>query len=137
MDALVRRVTPLLLRYFASGTGSWLDAEDLVQECWIRIHKSRHTYRSSEPLLPWIFAIARYTRLDEFRRRRRRQSRETLVSVTPEVAVEPAPFAPEDGGSVARLLQRLPESQREVILMLKVSGMRLSGCGAGIACVRG
>lgn len=44
------------------------DAEDLLQECRMGIHRAWHTYRVSEPLLPWIYAIASHTRLDGFRR---------------------------------------------------------------------
>jgi RNA polymerase sigma-70 factor (ECF subfamily) len=125
VDELVRRLSPGLLRFFAAAPSSANDAEDLLQECWIRIHKSRHTYRSPEPVLPWVFAIARHTRLDGYRRRRRREAREVLVADPPDrfahseetPAVEPEKFA--------RLLAILPESQREVILMLKVSGMSL------------
>lgn len=82
VETLVRSLSPRLLRFFCAS-GAAPDAEDLIQECWIRIHRSRHTYRSSEPVLPWIFAIARYTQLDSYRRRRRRESREILVSELP------------------------------------------------------
>src|SRR5580704_13670139 len=88
VEELVRRISPRLLRYFAMSGSSGQDAEDLLQECWIRIHKARRTYRPSEPLLPWIFAIARYTRIDGYRKRRRRESRETLVATVPELAVQ-------------------------------------------------
>ena len=60
------------------------DPEDLLQDCWIRIHRSRHTYRASEPVMPWIYAIARHTRLDAYRKQRRLQSREVLVASIPE-----------------------------------------------------
>src|SRR6202049_3975005 len=97
VEELVRRLSPSLWRYFVSSNTSWSDTEDLLQDCWIRIHRSRHTYRPAEPLLPWIFAIARHTRLDGYRRRRRRESRETLVAALPELAHHDAPAAPEGG----------------------------------------
>lgn len=122
---LVRRLSPGLLRYFATANTSRQDAEDLLQECWIRIHKSRHTYRPAEPLLPWIFAIAHYTRLDGYRKRRRRESKETLVAAPPEVAVQDAQLSSTGDAVVTDLLEQLPEGQREVILMLKFSDMSL------------
>ncbi len=73
VEELVRRLSPSLMRYFSTGLNAHSDAEDLLQDCWIRIHRSRHTYRSPEPVVPWIFAIARHTRLDGYRRRRRRE----------------------------------------------------------------
>lgn len=125
VDQLVFRVSPSLLRYFTTANPPGQDAEDLLQECWIRIHKSRHTYLSSEPLLPWIFAIARYTRLDGYRKRRRRESKETLVAVPPEVAVQGAHRSSTGEADLSRFLEQLPENQREVILMLKFSDMSL------------
>ena len=121
VETLVRNLSPALLR-FCSGPGmSRPDAEDLLQDCWLRIHRARHTYLPSEPLLPWIFAVARHTRQDAYRRRRRLESREVLVAGTP----EPVGSAPAPGSGVMELVNRLPDSQREVIVMLKVVGMSL------------
>ncbi len=123
VETLVANLSPALLR-FCSGPGmSPSDAEDLVQDCWLRIHRARHTYLPSEPLLPWIFAVARYTRLDAYRRRRRLGSREVLVAGTPE-PVRAAP-APAPGSGVMELVDQLPDGQREVVVMLKVVGMSL------------
>jgi RNA polymerase sigma-70 factor (ECF subfamily) len=120
--ALVRRLTPPLARYIATPRMPASDLEDVVQDCWMRIHRSRHTYCREQPLLPWIFAIARHTKLDAWRRRRFRASKEQLADALPERAATgvsgqvPYPDA-------LTLLEKLPESQREVVLMLKVSGM--------------
>ena len=122
VEELIRRLSPRLLRFFGSFQAALTDSEDLLQDCWIRIHRSRHTYRPSEPLLPWIFAIARHTRLDAYRRRRRRESREVLVANPPEMHA-PAAQAPTAVDEFLRLMESLPDSQREVLLMLKVSGM--------------
>ena len=125
IDELVRSLSPLLWRYFMSPHTSRSDTEDLLQDCWVRVHRSRHTYRPSDPLLPWIFAIARHTRLDGYRQRRRRESRETLVATLPEVAVRGEHLTLPDTTRFTHLLETLPDSQREVILMLKVSDMSL------------
>src|ERR1700680_1587755 len=58
---LVRSLSPLLWHYFTSPHTSRSDPEDLLQDCWVRIHRSRHTYRPVDPLLPGIFAIVRNT----------------------------------------------------------------------------
>jgi RNA polymerase sigma-70 factor, ECF subfamily len=123
LDELVRKVSPPLLRYFRSSQFGSNDAEDMVQDCWLRIHRSRHTYRSSEPLMPWIYAIARHTRLDAYRKRRRLAAREVLVASVPEnLHQETSDGRQED---FERLVATLPDSQREVLFMLKVSGMSL------------
>src|SRR5579871_1836583 len=68
--ALIGAVSPALLRFFRSQWDSREQADDLLQETWMRIHRVRHTYRSGEPVLPWIYAIARRVRVDGYRKRR-------------------------------------------------------------------
>jgi RNA polymerase sigma-70 factor, ECF subfamily len=123
LEELIRRLSPPLLRYFRTSRVDGAAAEDMLQECWIRIHRSRHSYRASEPVLPWIYAIARYTRLDAYRKRRRLERREVLMAALPEVARETRPDAAQE--DFEELIARLPDSQREVLVMLKVSGMSL------------
>ncbi|MEZ5403742.1 MAG: RNA polymerase sigma factor [Bryobacteraceae bacterium] len=124
-DRFIRLVSPMLYRFLASSGPLAGDCDDLLQECWIRIHRARHTYRATEPVLPWVFAVARHTKLDGFRRNKRRSGREVLYGEVPEpkaAAVQPDTGA---GERLRRMLAVLPESQREVIVMLKVTGMSL------------
>jgi RNA polymerase sigma-70 factor, ECF subfamily len=121
---LIAELSPRLLRYFAIGRMTRHAAEDLLQDCWMRIHRSRHTYRSPQPVLPWVFAIARHTRLDGYRRARKREAREITVATLPDTASPPADSDSSDG--FLQLLTSLPDSQRDVIVMLKVSGMSLA-----------
>jgi RNA polymerase sigma-70 factor (ECF subfamily) len=122
--ALIERVSPLLLRYFLVQPASRRFADDLLQETWMRIHKARHTYRAGEPVLPWMFAIARHAGLDGWRRNRRVEIREMQVDVLPQAAAPDPESTPRDLDLEA-LLAALPESQREVIVMLKISGMSI------------
>jgi RNA polymerase sigma-70 factor (ECF subfamily) len=121
--ALIERVSPLLLRFFWMQSFNLRHAEDLLQETWMRVHKARHTYRRGDPVLPWIFAIARYTGLDNYRKARRVETREMQVDKLPESAVSGS--VAREGNEIDTILGALPESQREVIVMLKVSGMTL------------
>jgi len=125
LDELVRRISPPLLRYFRAQGSGRSDPEDLLQDCWLRIHRSRHTYRASEPLLPWIYTIARRTRLDAYRKRRRLESREVLMETLPETGRQEMDATASAGEDIGDLIASLPESQREVLVMLKVTGMSL------------
>jgi RNA polymerase sigma-70 factor (ECF subfamily) len=122
--ALIHRLSPQLHRFFVVQFASRGDADDLLQETWLRIHKARHTYRSGEPVLPWFYAIARNIRVDHYRRTSRTMARELRLEETPEVQAAPQL---ESGctPNLEALLAPLPESQREVIEMLKVAGMSL------------
>jgi RNA polymerase sigma-70 factor, ECF subfamily len=121
---LVECATPQLYRFFVAQSGSRLDAEDLLQETWLRIHKVRHTHRQGEPVLPWLYAIARHIRVDHYRK-----SMRTLVGarelemMSPETASVPGQV--ERAENLEALLAPLSAGEREVVEMLKVAGMSL------------
>ena len=122
--SLISLISPQLHRFFLSRSGSRADADDLLQETWLRIHKVRHTYRPGEPALPWFYAIARHVRVDHYRK----SVRTTVGEQKLEAMSKEASFVPTESDHVHRLealLAPLPESQREVIEMLKVAGMSL------------
>lgn len=118
---LVDAMTPKLARLFGAYGARPEDIEEAVQETWLRVHKSRHTWRSGAPVEPWLYAIARRTRADRYRRSRRIQDVEVSVESMPDV---PAP-EPREGADLGHLIAELPESQREVLVMTKVLGMSL------------
>src|SRR6266850_4630954 len=88
--ALVAALSPALLRFFRGQVASREQADDLLQETWLRIHRVRHTYRPGEPVLPWVYAIARRVRVDNYRKRHRIEWRERSLDALPE------PPAPKD-----------------------------------------
>ena len=119
--SLVDSLSARLYVFFSSQTGSRADADDMLQEVWLRIHKGRHTYRPGEPLLPWVYSIARRVRVDNYRRQSRIARREVATDALPEPAAASGSAA--DPPSFAQLVAPLPESQREVLTMLKVNGL--------------
>jgi RNA polymerase sigma-70 factor, ECF subfamily len=123
-SALIKKVSPLLLRYFLVQASNRRYADDLLQDTWMRVHKARHTYRPGEPVLPWIFAIARHAGLDNYRKVRRMETREMQVEILPDAAF-PTRNLRQEGHDIDAILAELPASQREVIVMLKVSGMTI------------
>src|SRR5258708_15100575 len=110
--ALVGAISPALLRFFKSQAASREEADDLLQETWMRIHRVRHTYRRGEPVLPWVYVIALRVRVDQYRRASRVSRHETAVETLPEpaISVERPSTLPE----FESLMAQLPESQREV-----------------------
>lgn len=120
---LIAAISPGLLRFFRIQEASRRQAEDLLQDTWLRIHRVRHTYRPGEPVLPWIYAIARRVRVDGYRRLTRIRMHETTMDVLPDqvVQAEPRDTLP----MFETLVADLPEAQREVITMLKVGGLSL------------
>lgn len=121
---LIEAFSPQLYRFFLVQAQSRSDADDLLQETWLRIHKVRHTYRGGEPAMPWFYAIARHVRVDHYRKSMRNAIGARELE---ERAKTAASFAdkPERASNLETLLAPLSASQREVLEMLKVSGMSL------------
>jgi RNA polymerase sigma-70 factor (ECF subfamily) len=121
---LVRRLSPDLLRFFLAQETTRTEAEDLLQNTWLRIHKARHTYRTGAPVLPWVFAIAKHVRVDGYRKRRRIQQYEIATESLPE-GPPPRESPRAEAPTFESLIADLPDSQREVLTMLKVNGLSL------------
>ena len=75
MDAfeeLVRRRRSGLVRFLASFTQSAADAEDLVQETFLRVYRNLPRYDPRKPFLTWLYVIARRLAINLLRNRERR-----------------------------------------------------------------
>jgi RNA polymerase sigma-70 factor (ECF subfamily) len=120
---LVGALSPALLRFFKSQVATREQADDLLQQTWLRIHRVRHPYRPGEPVLPWIYAIARRVRVDGYRRTRRITLHEIAMDVLRESKERAEARNPSP--TFDTLVAALPEVQREVVTMLKVGGLTL------------
>jgi RNA polymerase sigma-70 factor, ECF subfamily len=119
--ALIHSISPKLYRFFAAQAVSRLEADDLLQETWLRIHKVRHTYRAGEPVIAWFYAIARHVRVDHYRKAMRTTLRELELDETAGTAEAAAGRSDE----LDALLAPLSSGEREVLEMLKVEGLSL------------
>jgi RNA polymerase sigma-70 factor, ECF subfamily len=96
---------------------------DLLQETWLRIHRVRHTYRPGQPVLSWVYAIARRVRVDGYRRTRRIRAHEIATEMLSELG--PRFETRNSLPAFETLVAVLPEAQREVVTMLKAGGLSL------------
>src|ERR1700728_2502627 len=90
--ALIECVGPQLHRFFLAQLLSRADADDLLQETWLRIHRVRHTYRPGEPALPWFYAIARHIRVDHYRKSMRTTAGERELEGISKGTTDPPEF---------------------------------------------
>jgi RNA polymerase sigma-70 factor, ECF subfamily len=69
--AFLRRAADLTRRAVTRRLKTTLPSaiEDVVQETLLAVHLKRHTWRSDEPVLPWLVTIARYKAIDACRKR--------------------------------------------------------------------
>lgn len=116
--ALVARKLPRLLALAGRMLGDPAEAEDVAQETFVRAWKQARDWRPGAARFDtWLHRVALNLCYDRLRRRR-----EVVTDTPPERADEgPAPDrgleARDVGDRVAAAMQRLPERQREAIVL--------------------
>lgn len=120
-------------------------AEELLQEVFLRVVRSKDRYQRTAKFSTWIYSIARNLCVDESRRARFRDHQSLDAERRgkdggaggPMVARLPNPGVPTDEAAeaprlrqrLAAAIDRLPEEQREVFVMRQVSGMSFREIG--------
>jgi RNA polymerase sigma-70 factor (ECF subfamily) len=108
------QLAPGLVLFARQWVQSRADAEDIVQEAFVRIWRRQHSIQNRGLL----FAAVRSISLDLLRRDARRARREATAVLESEQTVEPH-FAGDDESqrALADAVDRLPNEQREVVVM--------------------
>jgi len=120
-SCLLRALVPLLRAFFRRRlqSGGDDDVEDLVQEVLIAVHNRRATYDRDRVFTAWLFSIARYKMVDQFRRSRRTVPIEGLEDILVAEGFESSSNARLD---VSELLDSLPAKQAQAIRATKIDG---------------
>jgi RNA polymerase sigma factor (sigma-70 family) len=121
---LLRALIPLLRRFFRRRMpGQGAAIEDLIQETLIAVHTRRATYDPRRPITGWLFAIARYKMIDQFRASRRYCSIEGLEDMLVTDGFAEASDAATD---IDRLLDDLSPKQAAVIRATRLEGLSVA-----------
>ena len=127
-DALIDAYSPRLYGYFYRFTRSRHDAEDLLQEVFLRLVRTIGDYQHEGRFDAWLFRIAANLVRDRIRRARTSRQvssaadeagRDYLADV-PDESGDPPTARLERDEQIDRLQQamaELPEREREVILL--------------------
>jgi RNA polymerase sigma-70 factor (ECF subfamily) len=127
-DLMERHATPVF-HFLCRMVGNEDDANDLAQETFVRVFKSRGSFRTNEKFSTWLFTIAANLARNHFRWRSRHpnisletenaETEQTLGSTLPSDA--PAPdeqtLATERAEAVRATVGKLPEDLREAIVL--------------------
>ena len=141
-ETLYATLAPELSRYFSALLRDASRVPDLVQESFLRIHRSRHTYDPTRPLRPWVFAIARHVYLMDRRARLRRATREVGLESPADARPDPSSSAAAEGRGLAEALAYVPAERRTPLVLHHFWGMsfreiaRALGIREGAARVR-
>ena len=115
------------------------EADDLVQETYLRAFRFAHRFQAGTHLRAWLFQILRNTFLTFYRLREREAA--IADDGVPDWDVPMFHDAPEDSASamdahtdLERALSRLPEEFRTVLLLAEVEGMPLEEVARVMSC---
>src|SRR5829696_2902589 len=123
-DGLYAALSGRLRGYLLSQCRDPALADDLLQDTFMQIHRSRRTYEPGRPVTPWVFAIARHVYLMKRRsvgRRLRFEERLAADTLSDDVAHDDL-RAIVGRDQVQRALSQVPADQREALLLHHVDG---------------
>jgi len=107
--------------------GSPVDAEDAVQDTFLKIQRGIHSFRGQSAFVTWTFRILVNT-CHDLRRSRVRRKEQQQEDGSPEMAPRPELRAPGAHPSLRMALERalatLTQHQRDVFLLYEVEGFR-------------
>jgi RNA polymerase sigma-70 factor, ECF subfamily len=119
LTALVETYGSLLFRVARSVTRSSEEAEDVVQDCFVRVMEHRHDLPAIRDLRVWLVRITWNLALDR-RRRLRPDQLDDLAAASLAARDLPADAALDETRRIRAALEaidRLPAKEREVLLL--------------------
>ena len=118
-------------------------AEELAQEVFLRVYRSRQTYRAEAKFTTWLYRIATNLGVNHARDTKHERSAQTIyldqpdpeTGTTPDVAdsrpvVEEELLKDERMQAIRKHVMALPERQRTAVLMHKYQGLDYKEIGA-------
>lgn len=125
------------LRAFAvSLCGDQERADDLVQETLFKAWNNLDSFHEGTNLKAWLFTILRNTYFSE-RRKRRREVEDADGSYAARLVTHPEQDGHMDLQDFRRMLGRLPDDQREALVLVGAAGFsyeeaaEICGCAVG------
>lgn len=106
--------------------GSQSDAEDAVQDTFLKVQRSIRSFRGQSAFVTWVFRILVNTCHDARRRRMRRKEESHDAAGEKPIRPEPRARGPHPSLRMAleHALKQLTQHQRDVFLLYEVEGFR-------------
>ena len=108
-------------------------ADDVVQDVLLTVHRVRHTYEPGRPVKPWLAAITARRAVDSVRKRGRIGAREVSDDRAYETFADPQANQEVDSDApriLAGMTAGLSRGQKEAIDLVKVKEMSLAEASA-------
>jgi RNA polymerase sigma-70 factor, ECF subfamily len=121
---LLEKEIPRLRRYARALTRDGIRADDLVQSCLLRALAKSHLWQAGTDLRAWLFTILHNQHVNDVRRSVREGINIPVEDVAPLLTVQSTQGSSLQLRDLDRALERLPEEQRQVLLLVGLEGMR-------------
>lgn len=120
LDELIRAYYPDIFRYCLWHTSNRQDAEDATQETFLKAVRHMDTYADHGKFRAYLYKIAVHTCMDLWRQSSHAEPLE------PEAYIEAGFTRAESEINLRKLLDMLPEKQREVVVLRYVQELKLA-----------
>ena len=130
------KLIPALRAFARTFYRSATDADDLVQETLTKALASIHQFRPGTSMKSWLFTIMRntfYTRV----RVAAREAPGAADCVSTKPAVDPTQEWSARGRELQEALYRLPQQQREILVLVGIAGVTYEDAAAICGCAMG
>ncbi len=119
-------------------------AEELAQEVFLRVYRSRETYEPTAKFTTWLFRIATHLALNQIRDRKHERNQENLDEETSEgmtrqvadrgLNVEQGMVREARMNEVRDAIAALPDKQRAAVMMHKYQELEYSQIAKALSC---
>lgn len=116
-QAIYARLAPALRRYLWHLTRGADAAQDLLQETFLHVHRSRAAYNPAYEVRPWLFGLARNVFLMNRRATRRWSAVHDSGGELPDFPVPPDVEKLGSAGEIRRCVAALAPDQAEALLL--------------------
>src|SRR6202020_888378 len=135
-DFLIQKYRKPIIHFMYRMVHNQAIAEELAQEVFLRVYRSRESYRAEAKFTTWLYRIATNLAVNHARDTRHERSASTIYLDAPDEESGTTPDVADDTPSVEQSILRdermaairahvmaLPERQRMAVLMHKYQGM--------------
>jgi RNA polymerase sigma factor (sigma-70 family) len=129
---LVERYGPMLTRVMRRGIERPQDADELVQDTFLQLHRHASDFDPQRTLRPWLMTIGMNLKREYFRRKGRRPEALLVLDGRRDPSVPPSDgFGQRDAArTLEKAMAGLPEAQREVIELHWFAGLSMTDVAA-------
>jgi RNA polymerase sigma-70 factor (ECF subfamily) len=136
-DELVERHSGEIFAYVWRLLHEARDAEDCLQETFLRAFRSYGRVRAGTNYRAWLYKIATNTARSQWKRRKRRET--STVELDPDLPAGEMPLADRVERkallmAVARAVEELPDQQRAALIMRKYQELSYAEIAAALEC---